>query len=220
LNHTHRSRFDLNLGLLIRGNCSYCPYFIGIGLFFFKKNKQTNKQTNKPIFIEIVQPYNDCPFFFYDLVNNNSFIISKNDHGSAYLPPWGFTHSIDNNEGYQVKLSTSDTLIQCGLQISPESHPITLEQGWNIMPYLRDTAQEIAEHEVIELAGFGDSLEKMSDAVEALSTISSEIHLVKNILGQVYMPSWDYNGIGNLEPGKGYQIKMNSEQILIYDAND
>ena len=199
MNHTHRSRFDLNLGLLIRGNCSYCPYFIGIGLFFFKKNKQTNKQTNKPIFIEIVQPYNDCQFFFYDLVNNNSFIISKNDHGSAYLPPWGFTHSIDNNEGYQVKLSTSDTLIQCGLQISPESHPITLEQGWNIMPYLRDTAQEIAE---------------------ALSSINSEIHLVKNILGQVYMPSWDYNGIGNLEPGKGYQIKMNSEQILIYDAND
>ena len=199
MNHTHRSRFDLNLGLLIRGNCSYCPYFIGIGLFFFKKNKQTNKQTNKPIFIEIVQPYNDCQFFFYDLVNNNSFIISKNDHGSAYLPPWGFTHSIDNNEGYQVKLSTSDTLIQCGLQISPESYPITLEQGWNIMPYLKDTPQ---------------------DAVEALSTISSEIHLVKNILGQVYMPSWDYNGIGNLEPGKGYQIKMNSEQILIYDAND
>ena len=150
-------------------------------------------------YIEITQPYNEAHSFFSDLVNNDSFIISKNDHGSAFVPPWGFTHSIDNNEGYQVKLSTSDTLIQCGLQISPESYPITLEQGWNIMPYLKDTPQ---------------------DAVEALSTISSEIHLVKNILGQVYMPSWDYNGIGNLEPGKGYQIKMNSEQILIYDAND
>jgi len=36
----------------------------------------------------------------------------------------------------------------------------------------------------------------------------------------VYLPEWAYNGIGDLEPGKGYQIKMASAQSLLYLAND
>ena len=59
-----------------------------------------------------------------------------------------------------------------------------------------------------------------ADAVEILSDIAEEIIIVKDSHGMAYMPSWNYNGIGDLEPGQGYQIKMNSEQILIYDAND
>jgi hypothetical protein len=137
--------------------------------------------------------------YFYEPVVNN-LLISKNNQGHVYLPEFGLLpHMFYNYEGYQAKFIQADTLVKCGIQIIPEEYPITLEQGWNIMPYLRDTPQ---------------------DTEEALSSISSEIHLVKNILGQVYMPSWDYNGIGDLEPGKGYQIKMNSEQTLIYDAND
>lgn len=137
--------------------------------------------------------------YFYQPVVN-TLIISKSNSGWAYIPEWGLIpHMFYNDEGYQAKFSQADTLVVCGNQIIPEEYPITLEQGWNIMPYLRDTPQ---------------------DAIEALSAISSEIHLVKNILGQIYMPSWDYNGIGNLEPGHGYQIKMISEQTLIYDANE
>ena len=137
--------------------------------------------------------------YFYQPVVNN-LLISKNNLGNVYLPEFGLLpHMFYNYEGYQAKFIQADTLVKCGSQINPEQYPITLEQGWNIMPYLRDTSQ---------------------NAAEALSEISSEIHLVKNILGQVYMPSWNYNGIGDLEHGKGYQIKMNSEQTLIYDAND
>jgi hypothetical protein len=142
--------------------------------------------------------FDDAQVFYVDVTDN--FIISKTSTGSAYLLEWAMAaHPVFNDEGFQVKMSATDTMVHCGTQIIPEQYPITLEQGWNIMPYLRDTPQ---------------------DAEEALSSISSEIHLVKNILGQVYMPSWEYNGIGDLEPGKGYQIKMNSEQTLIYDANE
>ena len=96
-------------------------------------------------------------------------------------------------------MSAADTLIHCGNQIMPETYPITLYEGWNIMPYLRDTPQ---------------------DAVEAFDEIIEEIIIVKDSHGMAYIPSWEYNGIGDLEPGQGYQIKLSSEQILIYDAND
>jgi hypothetical protein len=153
------------------------------------------------LFSTYIELYNeDAPIFFQTLIDANTYIFAKNNIAEFYIPEWGMGWLlINNNQGYYLKVSTADTIIHCGTQIIPEEYPITLEQGWNIMPYLRDTPQ---------------------DAEEALSSISSEIHLVKNILGQVYMPSWEYNGIGDLEPGKGYQIKMNSEQTLIYDAND
>jgi hypothetical protein len=140
----------------------------------------------------------EAEFFFLDI--NDNFFIAKGV-SLVFLYEFGanFGLEIHNDQGYFVKMHESDTLTHCGNQIIPEEYPITLEQGWNIMPYLRDTPQ---------------------DAEEALSSIISEIHLVKNMLGQVYMPSWEYNGIGDLEPGKGYQIKMNAEQTLIYDANE
>lgn len=147
-------------------------------------------------YIQIVD--HEADSFFWD-VNDNFFIAKGVSLVFLYEFGANFGLEIHNDQGYFVKMHENDTLTHCGNQIIPEEYPITLEQGWNIMPYLRDTPQ---------------------NAVEALSDISSEIHIVKNILGQVYMPSWEYNGIGDLEPGKGYQIKMNSEQILIYDAND
>tara|TARA_B110000438_G_C15762458_1_gene627958 strand:+ start:867 stop:1178 length:312 start_codon:yes stop_codon:yes gene_type:complete len=102
-------------------------------------------------------------------------------------------------EGYLVKMSEADTVIHCGNKIIPETYPITLYAGWNIMSYLRDTPQ---------------------DTFEALSDIAEEIIIVKDTYGMAYMPNWNYNGIVDLEPGQGYQIKMSSEQVLLYDAND
>jgi len=151
------------------------------------------------LFSTYIQIEDHEPYSFFLDVNANFFIAKGVSLVFLYEYAANFGLEIHNDQGYFVKMHESDTLTHCGNQIIPEEYPITLEQGWNIMPYLRDTSQ---------------------NAAEALSEISSEIHLVKNILGQVYMPSWEYNGIGDLKPGEGYQIKMNSEQILIYDAND
>ena len=34
------------------------------------------------------------------------------------------------------------------------------------------------------------------------------IIIVKNNFGGAYLPDWNFNGIGNLERGFGYQIKL------------
>ena len=47
----------------------------------------------------------------------------------------------------------------------------------------------------------------------ALSEYVEIIDMAKNNNGDVYLPEWDFNGIGNLLPGMGYQIKL-SESII------
>ena len=64
---------------------------------------------------------------------------------------------------------------------------INLVSGWNMIGY--PCAQQIV----------------VSDA---FSSIVNEITIVKDNNGNVYMPEFGFNGIGFLEGGQGYQIKM------------
>jgi len=96
-------------------------------------------------------------------------------------------------------MSNSNILTISGSMIFPESFPINLLQGWNLVAYLRLQAAPI---------------ESM------LNSISSNIIIVKNETGLVYWPAWGVNNIGNMEPGEGYQIKLSSNSILLYPANN
>ena len=64
---------------------------------------------------------------------------------------------------------------------------IDLLQGWNMIGY---------------------SLYFETNTVEAFSSIVNQLEIVKNNLGLVYWVDFDYNGIGNLIPGQGYQVRM------------
>ena len=44
--------------------------------------------------------------------------------------------------------------------------------------------------------------------------------IVKDTYGNAYLPEWDFNGIGDMIPGQGYQLKTNTESILLYLSND
>jgi uncharacterized protein (TIGR02145 family) len=52
-----------------------------------------------------------------------------------------------------------------------------------------------------------------------LYTIQPNIDLVKDQIGNVYWPQYGFNLIGDIEPGQGYQIKMNIADTLIYLPN-
>ena len=39
--------------------------------------------------------------------------------------------------------------------------------------------------------------------------IVEDIIIIKDYFREVYYPLWGYNGIGNLNPGFGYKIKLN-----------
>ena len=47
-----------------------------------------------------------------------------------------------------------------------------------------------------------------------LSEIDEDVIIAKNSLGDAYLPEWQFNGVGNVEIGQGYQIKMTSPATL------
>ena len=72
---------------------------------------------------------------------------------------------------------------------------INIQNGWNMI-------------------GFHCSSD--TDVSLALSSISDKIIIVKDVVGNVYLPDFDFNGIGNLERGYGYLIKV-SESITNFN---
>jgi hypothetical protein len=128
-------------------------------------------------------------------------IIVKNNEGSAYLVEWNFNGigDMEVGQGYQAKMTNSVDLIVEGTYMSPEENPITLTEGWNMFGYLRT---------------------EPSDVMAVFEDLAAEVVIVKNGEGAAYLPEWNFNGIGDLMPGQGYQVKMLSTQVLTYLAND
>ena len=83
----------------------------------------------------------------------------------------------------------------------PEENPVNLEAGWNMIGYLRTSPAA-------------------ADAVLSDMNASGNLIIAKDYLGAAYLPEWNFNGIGNLNPGQGYQIKVNNAGVLQYNANE
>lgn len=127
-------------------------------------------------------------------------IIIKNALGQALIPSLGI-NGIGNwstSEGYKVKTSGATTLTMGCEQIEPSTHPISLSSGWSIISYLRTSPMSV---------------------LTALSGISANILLVKDINGDSYIPAFGINTIGDMEPGQGYKIKMSNADTLTYPSN-
>jgi len=69
--------------------------------------------------------------------------------------------------------------------------PLELQEGWNM---------------------FGYSCYEPMDVAVAFSPIVDKVIIVKDNSGAVYMTEFGFNGIGDLESNRGYQIKI-SDQI-------
>jgi len=128
-------------------------------------------------------------------------VIVKDFLGMAYLLEWNYNGIGDLILGhaYQVKVNQESVLEFEGDYTLPNEVSIDLPVGWSLLGYLRTNP---------------------ADCIAVFEAISSEIVLVKDYLGNAYLPNWNFNGIGDLEAGKGYQIKMNSSQVLQYNSNE
>lgn len=49
---------------------------------------------------------------------------------------------------------------------------------------------------------------------EVFSTIHNSVHYVKDFNGEIYFPSWNYDGIGEIKVDESYMIKSNEESFL------
>ena len=130
-------------------------------------------------------------------------ILVKNFLGQAYLPEWNFNGigNIEYHQGYQVKTNQECTINLQGEYFKPNENPIYLEAGWNIISYLRTSPSP-------------------ADLVFQDLILQGNIVIAKDELGAAFLPEWNYNGIGDLQAGKGYQLKTNVSDILNYLSND
>ncbi|MDG1849163.1 MAG: hypothetical protein P8I82_01535, partial [Flavobacteriales bacterium] len=126
-------------------------------------------------------------------------IIAKNNEGKAYLVEWNFNGvgEMIVGQGYQIKTDAEVTLTIGGAYASPESNPVAIVPGWNMIGYLATEAR---------------------DAKDVLADINASGNLIiaKDYNGKAYLPEWDFNGIGNMVPGQGYQLKTNNSDVLSY----
>ena len=126
-------------------------------------------------------------------------IIVKDFVGAAYLIDWEFNGIGDFQvgQGYQIKTNDEVSIEIFGAYAFPEDHPIVLSQGWNMIGYLREEPL--------------NTLEIFSEIIN-----SGNVLIVKDYFGSAFLPEWEFNGIGDMQPGEGYQVKMLDEDILNY----
>lgn len=137
---------------------------------------------------------------FSDLLSNDNLTIVKDYAGAAYLPSFNMDAIgiIENEQGYLLKTTYAQSIEFCGSYMLPEANPISLNLGWGIISYLR---LEPADTEAV------------------FTEFGADVIIIKNSIGTAYLPDWGFNGIGNLEAGKGYQIKMAAPRTLQYLPN-
>jgi hypothetical protein len=56
---------------------------------------------------------------------------------------------------------------------------------------------------------FGYGCPEAKNLLDVLSVYLDKVIIVKDNQGNAYLPEFQFNGIGQLEPGYGYQLKLN-----------
>ena len=82
----------------------------------------------------------------------------------------------------------------------PEEHSITLPKGWNTIGYLPTVAED-AELVLSELI------------------VADNLVIAKDFNGNALLPEWSFNGIGDMKPGEGYQLKVKETSAITYEEN-
>ncbi|MCF7911157.1 MAG: tandem-95 repeat protein [Candidatus Cloacimonetes bacterium] len=128
-------------------------------------------------------------------------LLKVKDIYSSYDPSlpaaYNTLHTLEDGAGYYVKVNGVSELDVTGAILDPLQTPIDLSGGWNLVAYVNQNAMDV-ETAFAELIDGGTLLK------------------VKDIFSS-YDPSLPsaYNTLVNLEPGKGYYVRV-SEPITFY----
>ena len=190
-------------GSIISGDSEYLPWgsdsfscngFSGIS----ELNFVTSSTLSQDIYLEsgwgiwstYISPENlDISNVFSNIVND--LIIIKDETGLVYWPQFGLNTigNLTSGKGYQTKMTNNATLTIEGTLIPLETE-LNLTEGWSIIGYLP---------------------QQCNNAETMMSPIVDELQILKNETGLVYWPTFNLNSLGDMCPGKGYQIKTNSD---------
>ena len=136
----------------------------------------------------------------------DELVMVKNENGV----PWvvGYYNMLDLSgsavsfgEGYLVKVSEDCTLTVSG-EMAEEEMLLSLNNGWNM---LGTTLEEPIAPECLQ------------EYIGQYYPDDEGIILLKNNQAAVYMPEWSFNGIGEMIPGEGYQVRIDVEGGVSFD---
>ena len=131
----------------------------------------------------------------------SDLFLAKDEIGSVYWPTYNLNNIGDHTVGkaYKVKMNADANLQVRGAIANTLDYPLTLNEGWSYLGYLRKEAADISS---------------------VMESVEEDIMLIKDGIGNVYWPEFNVNTIGNMEPGKGYQIRMVTTRIFNFPGND
>lgn len=186
-------------------------YYTSNGISFIESVNYTPINTNQQtisltqgwsIFSTYIQAENPDLSVLLDSIIEHVIIV-KDNIGMAYMPNWDFNGigNLTEGQGYQIKTDTAINFVISGNQLLPEDNPISLTTGWNMIAYLRTNPSSC-------------------DLVFESLNSNNQLIIVKDSYGNAFLPEWNYNGIGMMQAGKGYQLKMLSSGSLEYLPNN
>lgn len=147
----------------------------------------------------IVPDYPSMGDVFAPVVDD--LFMAKDEIGSVFWPEYNLNNIGDHIVGkaYKVKMNADAVLQVRGSVANPEDYPLNLNEGWSYLGYLRKEAADISI---------------------VMESVEEDIMLIKDGIGNVYWPEFSVNTIGNMEPGKGYQVRMVSDRVFVFPANE
>lgn len=127
-------------------------------------------------------------------------VIAKDERGRLYIPEFDFLNIPYWNmaEGYMIKVNQSVQTRWRGWSIPPDTE-IPLEQGWNLVSYYPDYELACTMPEVY-----------------AFESIEDNLIVAKDDQGRFCIPAYNFSNLNNLQPGRGYQVKVSENVILTY----
>ncbi|MBM3326243.1 MAG: hypothetical protein FJY65_04585 [Calditrichaeota bacterium] len=137
---------------------------------------------------------------FAELIDDGILTRIKDGYGNFFSPAWDFDRLGDWNPlmGYQIHLTDSAAVGFFG-EFAAVDTPIPLPVSWNSVAYL--PAESIP-------------------AEQAFTSIADHLILAKDGWGRFWLVAEDFNNLGELARGNGYQLKIYPPDTLVYPAGD
>lgn len=127
-------------------------------------------------------------------------LLVKDVTGNSYHPALDINTigTWNSLESYQVYANNATSMDVVGSPIDPVNTAVPIVEGWNYIPYLRTSPLDIEA---------------------AMANITTDIVMLKDYAGRVYFPDFQINEIGDMLPGQGYKLFVNTDGNLTYPAN-
>ena len=166
----------------------------------FNAKELTNQNLNFPqgwsIFSTYVEPLDSSiTNIFSDIIADIQVI--KDENGNIYWPEYGLDQigSIAIGDGYQIWTSDTAQIDIPGTKVNLQTVVIDLPAEYNIIGYPKSEPEQIEQ---------------------VLSSIINNVDLVKDENGLLLWVDYSINEIGQMMPGKGYQIKMKTQTLFTF----